>query len=79
MRGLTDEEVRRMHYAQAEVLLMVPEADRGVVLDRAHFLQNVRGGILSGCLWSAEREYRAVGAEALLARTREENARLMAR
>lgn len=80
-RIITDAELDRMHEDQAHELRQVPEQARYAVLDRAHFLQNTSGGRLSGALYRARRELTSLGgdADALLARTRNENSRLMAR
>jgi hypothetical protein len=66
-----------MHPRQAAVLAEIPEEDRSAVLSSAHLMQNLTGGILSGCLHSAAAEYRRVGLEAMKRQDRLSNARAM--
>lgn len=75
---MSDEEVQRMHYRQASVLMGVAPADRGAVLRHAHFLMNVTGGNLSGNLWTAIGHLATAGsAEALMEQDKADNAALM--
>jgi hypothetical protein len=67
-----------MNPRQAEILVQVPTAeDRKVVLASAHLQQNLSGGILSGCIYSAVQEYKRIGAQALARKDRLTNARAM--
>lgn len=66
-----------MHERQAEVLRDIPRKHRRVVSSRAHLLQNLTGGILSGNLWTAAREYAQVGPYELERKSRRDNHRAM--
>ena len=66
-----------VHYRQVEVLKDIPAEDRSAVISSAHLMQNLVGGILSGCLWSAAQQYRRVGVEAMKRQDRLSNARAM--
>lgn len=74
---LTDEQVNKMHYRQAEILIQVPAEDRQVVLSSAYLMMNMTATNLSGALYSSAAEYRRVGAEALARKDRLTNARAM--
>jgi hypothetical protein len=66
-----------MHPRQAQVLVEVPSEDRAAVASSAHLMQNLTGGIFSGCLQSCVAEYKRVGAEQMARQDRLTNARLM--
>lgn len=66
-----------MHPRQAQWLLKVPVEDRPVVLNHAHFMQNISGGNLSGNLQMALARYRHIGADAMAEQDADDNARLM--
>jgi hypothetical protein len=72
-----DDDLAGRHPRQAEVLAEIPKEDRAVVASSARLMQNMTGGILSGCLYSAAAEYRRIGAEELAKRDRLTNARAM--
>jgi hypothetical protein len=74
---MTDEQVNRMHYRQAEILIQVPAEDRQAVLSSAYLMMNMTATNLSGALWSCVQEYRRVGAEAMARQDRLTNARAM--
>jgi hypothetical protein len=59
------------------VLATIPQEDRAVVCASARLMQNMVGGIFSGCLWSSAAEYRRIGAEALARKDRLTNAHAM--
>lgn len=76
-REMGCEELAGRHPAQVEVLKDIPAEDRSAVESSAHLMQNLVGGIFSGCLWSAAQQYRRVGLEEMQRRDRLSNARAM--
>lgn len=62
-----------LHERQAEILRTIPRKHRRVVSSRAHLLQNITGGILSGNLYQAAAEYRRVGAHELERMSKRDN------
>jgi hypothetical protein len=75
----TDDKVRTMHPRQQAILLDVPAEHRQAIVNRAHLLQNLQGGIFSQALWSAKRDLDRVGSvEALDELDRRDNHAAMA-
>jgi hypothetical protein len=74
---MNSERLARMHPRQAAVLVEIPEEDREAVFSSAMLMQNLVGGNLSGCLYSAAAQYRRVGLEAMKRQDRLSCARAM--
>lgn len=58
-----DAKVLAMHPRQQAVLMPIPAEARQAVVNRAHLLQNLQGGVFSGALWLAARDLDRVGGD----------------